>query len=177
VQGDIMGRSDKSDKIQAEFLQLLESRGVKISNLKELSSRVENDVLKSIFTKWSRSNRNMYYIEDVGFINVHVRSESKGFWGIPQSIQADFNVLYELGISCWYVLLIGRDDKWIADGYIIDHSLNKPLINLPSPARGYYKIHEKNNLDTSCLIRSLETVAETLVANGRESMKNKEKNT
>jgi len=173
-----MGRSDKSDKIQAEFLQLLENSEVKISNLKELSSHVENDLLKSIFISWSKANRNIYYVKDVGFVNVHVRSESKGFWGIPQSIQKDFNALEnELGISCWYVLLLGREDKWLADGYIIDHSLTKPILNLPTPSKGHYKINEKSNLDTSCLIQSLETVAETLVAKGKDTMKNKEKNT
>ena len=173
-----MGHSDEADKIRTEFLQLLKNNGVKTTNLKELSSRSDNDILQQIFTSWSRTNREIYFIKDVGFVNLHIRSESKGFWGITQSIEDDFKVLAnDLGIPSWYVLLVGRDDKWLADGYIIDHAFSKPILSMPAPTKGQYKINEKSNLDTSSRIRSLEDVVATLVTKGKENKKKKEMNT
>ena len=64
---------------------------------------------------------------------------------------------------------MGRNDKWIADGYIIDHNFGIPLIRVPDPKKGQYKINEKSNLDRNCLIHSIQGVAKQLIKQGKEA--------
>lgn len=165
-----MGHNSNAQKIQEAFIASLKETGTKVLTLADLSRNTKNPSIGRMFDAWSSVNREIIFAEGVGFVNYHVRSKAPGFWGITQSIENDFNVIVkELSISCWYVLLVGRDDKWIANGYIIDHSLKKPLIKPLSATNGQYKINEKVDLDGDAVIWGVQRVANKLVELGKGS--------
>jgi len=169
-----------SERIKDSFLLAINTTLTDISlpilNMKEFSSFFEDPKIRNFFLSWDAFKRQIIFIKSVGFVNYHIHSKEPGFWGIPVRIQRDFGIIAKgLKIPCWYVLLVGRNDKWIANGYIIDYEFGIPLIKIPDPKNDQYKINEKSNLDKNYLIHSVQRVAEKLIERGQKSFSNMQK--
>src|SRR5262245_11175358 len=111
-----MGRTTQSDAIQEAFLDELKAQGATVESMNELIARADHREARELLARLGRSGRNLFLVQGVGLINVHVRSELKGWWGILKTVKED---LEALGTKYFFVLLIGRKDRFVADGYIL----------------------------------------------------------
>ena len=121
--------------------------------------------MRLLFKGLGRAGRDVYLMRGVGLINVHVRSEPPGWWNILKTVKRDLDSIQnELGIVRYFVLLIGRQDRFIADGYIITDFDQPPLLRGPGVEKTKYTINEKQHLESSCKILSLDRLVDTLLA-------------
>lgn len=165
-----MGRTVESDSIRDAFLASLRLAGSSVETMASLASATTNLTVRSLFEKLGRADRNVYFVRGLGLINVHVRSQSPGWWNILKTVKDDLDTLHgELGIARFFVLLIGRADRFIADGYIITEFDQPPLIKSPAIEETKYSINEIPNLDLSRKLLSLDKVARVLLANVRRN--------
>ncbi len=128
-----MGHTADSDRIRDFLLDKLRDCGKSVQTMNELASKMPDHPMRQVTEALGRSGRNVFMVNGVGLINVHVRSEPPGWWGILKSVKEDLDFMQaELGVTRYFVLLVGRKDHYIADGYIITDFEKSPLIKYPS---------------------------------------------
>jgi len=66
-------------------------------------------------------------------------------------------------MKCYYVYLLGRKDKHIADGYIAKDFNEPPFTQYPEVREKHYSIYEPHHLNRNKLILTINKVAETLL--------------
>ena len=161
--------SNRADAIRDAFLDALRARGATVRTMAKLAERMAEPKLRAVCLGLGRAGREVYFVGGVGFINVHVRSESAGWWGILKSVKNDLDFLSsghggEAGVTSYYILLIGRGDHFVAGGYVVSDFSRPPMIKPPSEQATKYTINEKQHLDRSALLLSVDSVAKALVA-------------
>ena len=77
-----MTRSDKEEYFRDKFIDSIVANGSAVEDMSELARRFSDTNIKDIFERWSSLGREQFLVKKVGFINVHVRSEPPGFWGV-----------------------------------------------------------------------------------------------
>jgi len=159
-----MSRTAKADDIRDAFLEALRSQDATVETMADLAADESNEKIRNLFLSLGQAGREVYLVRGVGFVNIHVRSEPPGWWGILQTVKRDLDALTgELKIRSVYVLLIGRKDQHIADGYIATDFTNSPFIRLPSVDDTKYTVNERQHLDVNKLLLSVGKVAKVLL--------------
>ena len=131
----------------------------------DLAADESNDTIRNLFLALGRAGREFYLVRGVGFINVHIRSEDRGWWGILKTVKKDLEIITsKFGLKCYYVLLVGRADRFVADGYIIKDFSSSPFLKPPGADEAKYTVNERQHLNPSKRLLSLEKVAKTLMA-------------
>jgi hypothetical protein len=159
-----MSRAAKADRIRDAFLEALKAQGASIETMGDLAADASNSTIRGLFLALGQAGREVYLVRGVGFINVHVRSEPPGWWSILKTVKRDLDVLaIEFGTKCFYVLLVGRNDQHIADGYIATDFSNPPFVRPPGVEETKYTVNEKQHLDARKLLLSVGKVAKVLM--------------
>lgn len=157
-----MPASDRTEKIRDTFLDALRSEGMSPEPLIDVAAAASG-IVKELFAALGRAGREVYLIRGVALINVHVRSEPPGWWNILKTVKRDLDLMAkEFGLNCIYVLLIGRSDKHVADGYIVSDFAKPPFIRAPKAEETKYSINERQHLDKKNLLLSVAKVAKVL---------------
>jgi len=158
----------RADEIRNAFLDALKAQGARVRTMMDLANEMSDPKLRSICLGLGQAGREVYFVPGVGFINVHVRSESPGWWNVLKTVKNDLAFLSaapegQPTINCYYVLLIGRKDQHIADGYIVTDFDKSPLVRHPGVEETKYSINERQYLDQRALILSITRVAKALL--------------
>ncbi len=170
-----MSHSDKDEYFRDKFIDAIVANGTGIEGMSGLAHRLSNPKFGDMFERWARLGREIFFVKKVGLINVHVRSEPPGFWGVTKNVINDFHVIKEhLGIQCLFVLLVGQEKGTDQDGYILEDILSSPMIERPSEQAEVYKINEKN-LDRSKVIHSTDNIVKRLIELGELPPNNSKK--
>jgi hypothetical protein len=165
-----MTRTAIADRIKQAFLDSLKSLGASVETMGQLVATKTSPEVRRVFERLGQAGRNVYLVRGIGLINVHVRSEPPGWWNVLTTVKEDIDALRKvMGIRCYYVLLIGRADRFVADGYIAADFQTKPFVKYPGIEATKYTINEKQHLDTSELLLSVEKVAKVLLDTSRET--------
>lgn len=166
-----MSRTVEADRIRNAFLQALRSEGVSVETMADLAASESNEKIRNLFLALGRAGREVYLVRGVGFVNVHVRSEDRGWWSILKTVKKDLDILTsKFELKCYYVLLVERDDHYIADGYIATDFTRSPFLKPPGVDKTKYTVNEKQHLNPSKRLLSLEKVAKALMALGSEAV-------
>ncbi len=170
-----MDRS-KEEYFREKFLDAIVAQGSGIEDMLVFAKRFEyNKGIKDIFLRWSRLGRELYFVKKVGFVNIHIRSEPPGFWGISKNVIKDFRAVREyLPIPCWFVLLVAQQYGNDLNGYILEDIFSPPMLQKPSEQVDAYKINERN-LDQNKVISSTEKIVETLMDLGKLKIERNQK--
>src|SRR2546427_9548301 len=112
----------KADVIREAFLEALRNQGVTVQKARVLAETASDPEIRRLILELGNATREIYSVSGVGIINLHIRSEPPGWWNIMKSVEKHFLILSAHKddmprINCCYILLIGRKDKHIADGY------------------------------------------------------------
>lgn len=160
-----MGRTVNSDRIRDALLDSLRSQGATVETMADLASQATDPTVRQLFDGLGGSGRDVYLVRGVGLINVHVRSESPGWWNILKTVKKDLDILHnQFGVARNFVLLIGRPDRFVADGYIITEFDQPPLVKSPGVEKTKYTINEKPHLELSRKVQSIDKLATALLA-------------
>jgi hypothetical protein len=157
--------SAKQDKvIHEQFIIALKKKGLTVKTANQLSSIGDDDNISAVIRMLGANNRNIYFIicqGKIGIVQLHIRAEGSGFWGLTKRIIDDAKTFKDiLKIPNWLVLLLGRQDKFIADGYVIPEIGKSPMKRqITLLANGCYKINEIPDLNIAEKIRSIEIIA------------------
>lgn len=161
-----MGRTEQAETFRVNFIQALRAQGVGVDDMSSFALIFEEPNFKAIFERWDSLGRELFYIKKVGFVNIHVRSDPPGFWGITKQVINDFKAIKnQLKIPCLFVLLVGNHDSSDVNGYIMEDVFSPPIINMPSEQVSAFKINERD-LDQSKIIYSSVGIAEALIKVG-----------
>lgn len=164
-----MTRTVTADFIRDEFLKSVNSLGGSVEAMDQLASKTSDPTLRGLFKQLGRSGRNVFLVKGIGLINIHVRSSPPGWWNILMTVKEDLDSLRrELRVKSYYVLLIGRTDRYVANGYIATDFDSSPFVNHPGVETTKYSINEKQHLDPSSVLLSVEGVAKELLHLGKE---------
>ena len=157
-----------ANEVKDKFLRVLVAHGETVVTMTELASKSPEPGVRRLFERLGQAGRDVYLLQGVGLINVHVRSKPPGWWNIQKSVKTDLDDLHEaLSIDRAFVLLIGRKDEFIADGYIATDFEHPPFVRPPGEEATKYSINEKQDLDQAFLFLSLDKVAEVLLTKFR----------
>lgn len=160
-----MSRSATTDRIKQTFLGAIGKLGLSVATMDELAAESDNDAVRGTFRRLGQADREVYLVRGVGLINLHVRSEPPGWWNVLKSVKGDLDWLKEnLNLGCYYVLLVGRSDHFVADGYIASDFNSPPFLRSPGLEATKYSINERQHLDRSKVLLSVGKVAATLAA-------------
>ena len=167
-----MGRTEQAERFRIDFIDAIKAKGASVEDMSSFALIFDEPRLKAIFQRWDSLGRELFYIDKVGFINVHVRSEPPGFWGIAKRVKDDFEIIKKaIKIPCWYVLLVGAADDEDVNGYILEDVFSSPLINQPSEQQDAFKINERD-LDKLKVISSSSNIANILIKIGSSRFNN-----
>lgn len=159
-----MLRTERSDAIRDAFLAALREQGASVDSATDLAASEPSDTLRDILLGLGRAGREVYLVRGVGFINVHIRAEPPGWWNVLKSVKKDLDLLAkELGVKTYYVLLIGRKDTHIANGYIATDFRVAPFVRPPKAEETKYSINEKVNLDQNKRLLSIKKISSILL--------------
>lgn len=159
-----MSHSRDADQIKEKFLANLKSLGASVKTMEQLALSASDPEVRSVFKRLGQAQRNVYSVHGIGLINVHVRSESPGWWNVLKTVKGDLDTLRkDLGVRSWYVFLTGRNDRFIADGYIATDFDTSPFIRHPGIETTKYTINERQHLNNSKRLRSVEKIAKVLL--------------
>lgn len=159
-----VNQSRFANEVKDKFLRALAAHGETVVTMTELASKSREPGVRRLFERLGQAGRDVYLLQGVGLINVHVRSEPPGWWNIQKSVKTDLDDLHEaLSIDRVFVLLIGRKDQFIADGYVAADFEHPPFVRPPGEEATKYSINEKQHLDQAFLFLSLDKVAEILL--------------
>jgi hypothetical protein len=163
-----MSRSEKEKYLRENFIDAIVACGTGVVDMSEFARRFDdNKIFKEIFIRWSRTGREVFFIKKVGFVNLHVRSEPPGFWGVTKKVIKDFKAVSEhLRTPCWFVLLVGEEYGDDQNGYILEDIFSPSMIQKPSEQAEAFKINERN-LDNKEVILSTNKVAQRLIELGK----------
>ena len=160
-----MSRTAQSNAIQKALLDTLTAEGAAVEDMTQVAARASDPVARGLFQHLGRAHRNVFFIKGVGLINVHVRSELRGWWNILESVKKDFDWLHnEHGVKRYFVLLIGRKDKYIADGYVFSDFNGPIFLEPPRIIASKFTINEKQHLESAERISSINKVGKVLLA-------------
>lgn len=160
-----MSSSAKADKIRDAFLQSLKSEGVSIETMADLAAKGSDETFRNLFLGLGRAGREVYLVRGIGFVNVHIRSEPPGWWNILKTVKTDLDALAKgLKIGCYFVLLVGRNDMYVADGYIVTDFKSPPFLRPPGVQDTKYTVNERQHLDPTKRISSVKRIATSLAA-------------
>ena len=160
-----MSRTAQSDAIQKALFDVLTAEGAAVEDMSQVVARTSDPVARGLFQHLGRAHRNVFFIKGVGLINVHVRSELRGWWNILESVKKDFDWLHnEHGVKRHFVLLIGRKDKYIADGYVFSDFNGPVFFEPPRLIASKFTINEKRHLESAERLSSINKVAKGLLA-------------
>jgi hypothetical protein len=170
-----MNRTAVADHIRDEFLQAVNLLGASVETMNQLAGKSNDPNLRGLFQRLGRAGRNVYFVKGIGLINIHVRSEPPGWWNILKTVKEDLDWLQnDLHIKAYYVLLIGRPDRYVANGYIASDFNFCPFVKHPGIEATKYSINEKQHLDTASILLSVERVAQELVQLNVQSLHDKQ---
>lgn len=157
-----------ADRIRDEFLKAVEeSLGRPVETMNELLSKTSEPALRGLFEHLGRAGRNVFFVKGIGLVNIHVRSEPPGWWNILKTVKEDLDWLQrEHHIKGYYVLLVGRNDRYVANGYIVTDFNTFPFLRHPGVEATKYSINEKQDLDISSKLLSVERIAKDLTKQG-----------
>lgn len=159
-----MSRSSTSDTVRDAFLGVLRAQGATVESMSGLAATESNDTISNLLLGLGRAGREVYWVRGVGFINIHIRSEAPGWWNILKSVKSDLDVLAkEFGVKSYYVLLVGRNDRFIANGYVATDFSSSPFVRPPGVEASKYSVNENQHLDQKKLLLSVEKVAKVLL--------------
>jgi hypothetical protein len=159
-----MSRSERSDAIRDAFLAALREQGASVESMADLAASEPNGTLRDVLLGLGRAGREVYLLRGVGFMNVHVRAEPPGWWNILKSVKRDLDLLAkELGVKTYYVLLIGREDSHIANGYIAADFATTPFARTPKSEEMKYSVNEKVHLDQNKRLLSIKKISTILL--------------
>ncbi|MFI5342277.1 MAG: hypothetical protein ACHQ7N_20890 [Candidatus Methylomirabilales bacterium] len=159
-----MSRTVISDSIRDTFLDTLKSLGASVDTMSNLASTTSDPRIRPYFEYLGHASRDVYLVRGVGLINVHIRSEPPGWWNILKTVKEDLDVLrMRLGVERLFVLLVGRNDRFVADGYIATEFDKPPFLRHPGIETKKYSINEKSHLDALKKILSIEKLAKGLL--------------
>jgi hypothetical protein len=145
MSGTVIARS-----IRDTFLDTLKSKGASVVMMSALALVASDPTIRRIFEGLGHAGRDVYLVRGVGLINVHVRSEPPGWWNILKTVKEDVDLLRKhLGVERLFVLLVGRNDRFVADGYIATEFDKPPFLRHPGIETKKYSINEKSHLDVS----------------------------
>ena len=166
-----MGRSEKEEYFREQFLDEIAVQGTGVEDMSTLAQRFDESSFKNIFIRWSRLGREIFFIKGTGFVNVHVRSDPPGFWGVTKNVLNDFkSIEANLRISCFFILLVGNENGTDLKGYILKDMISNPLIKMPSEQQDAYKINE-TDLNKNEAIITLKNIVNTLISKGKKESK------
>jgi hypothetical protein len=137
----------------------------------DLAEGESDSFIRNLFLALGKSSREVYNVTGVGLINVHVKSESPGWWNIIKTVKRDFTTLSTSrdnfpGIPYYYIFLIGRKDQHIADGYIATDFNQSPFIHPPHEEATKYSVYASQHLNQNRIILTINRVAQTLIQQG-----------
>ncbi len=157
-----MAASERADEIRSAFLGALQAEGLHPQPLSDLAASASRSV-RELFAALGNAGREVYLVPGVALVNVHVRSEPPGWWNILKSVKRDLDSMAkEFGLNCTYVLLIGRKDLHVADGYIVGDFSKPPFTRMPRAEDTKYSINERQHLDERAKLLSVAKVAKVL---------------
>jgi hypothetical protein len=157
-----------ADKITQAFVASLRELGASVRTMAEVAATFEDPSLHDLFLSLGRADRKVFLVPSVGLINVHVRSDSAGFWGVHKTVKKDFEALaHHLEIPGYFVFLVGRGagDRHVADGYISSDLSSSPFVRPARAQATNYKINEKQDLDISKKLLGISKIAKVLLQN------------
>jgi hypothetical protein len=153
--------------IREAFLQALGSEGATVQKVRDLAEGQSDPYIRSLLLELGNATREVYSVRGVGIINIHIKSEPPGWWNIMESVDNHFALLSTMQIHCFYVLILGRKDQHVADGYIATDINQPPFIQRPTIKSGkFYSVTERQHLDRNKLILSIGKIARTLIQQG-----------
>lgn len=159
-----MSRTVQSDAIQKALLDALTAEGAAIEEMSQVAARASDPLARGLFQHLGRAHRNVFFIKGIGLINGHVRSELRGWWNILESVKKDLDWLHnDYRVKRYFVLLIGRKDKYIADGYVFSDFNGPVFLKPPSIVASKFTINEKQHLESAERLSSINKVAKVLI--------------
>lgn len=154
----------KDEFIHEQFIIALKEQGITVRTANQVSSIIDDKNSAAIIQMLGANNRKIYFLtcqDKTGIIHLHVRGEGSGFWGLTKNTIDHLKLFRK--IPNWLILLVGRQDKFIANGYIIPEIGKFPMKRqLTLLATGGYRINEKQDLDSVAKIRSGEMIVSKL---------------
>lgn len=161
--GERMNRGAADERIRRAFFDEVGKLGLSVATMDSLAAKSDNKAVRQVFERLGHADREVYLIRGVGIVNLHIRSESPGWWNILKSVKDDLDWLRrDLKFNCYYVLLVGTGDHAVANGYIFSEFAYPPFKRKPTAEATKYSINEGPNLDRSKAILSVEGVAKAL---------------
>ena len=158
-----MSRTQRSDEIRDAFLGELRAQGASVESLSDLAAKEANIAIRGMFSVLGASGREVYLVQGVGFINVHVRSEPPGWWNVMKSVKAQFDLLFKrLDLKAYYVFLVPRKDRQIS-GYIATDFSSSPFIRMPAGEETKFTIKVDDHLNQLKCLVSVEKIAQALL--------------
>ena len=162
--GLLMSRSLVADKILEAFLDILREMGVSVRDMNDLARDFDDPELRNLMHSLGQAGRHVFRVGGVGFVNIHISTSDKGFWGVQQSVKNDFDALAKFGsVPCFYIFLVSRKDSFIANGYIASDLISPPFVRPMSPKANGFRINQKTDFDPSKELLSIRKVARELV--------------
>ena len=158
-------RQARANTIREEFLDTLRSTGLLVRKVRDLADAASDPDIRSMMLDLGRAGREVYSVSGIGLIHIRVRSEPPGWWNILKTVKNHFDLLSPL-FKCYYILLIGRTDQHIADGYIVTDLDQPPFLRQPGDETTKYTVNERQHLDLSKCLLSIDKVARTLGLSG-----------
>jgi hypothetical protein len=139
-----MSPTAAADDIKNAFLEELRSQGAPVETMGELAAEASSTTTQRLFLALGQQAREVYRVPGVGFINLHIKSKPPGWWNILKTVKKDLDDLTGwTGIRSFYVLLVGRNDPHIANGYIATDFLSLPFKRHPEAEATKYTVNEK----------------------------------
>lgn len=162
---DTMNRGASAERIRRAFFAELGKLQLSVVTMDALAAKSESEAIRRVFQRLGQADREVYLIRGVGIVNLHVRSESPGWWNVLKSVKDDLDWLRrDLKFTCYYVLLVGTGDHAVANGYIFSEFAYPPFKQPPGEEATKYSINERQNLDRSKAFLSVERVAAALAS-------------
>jgi hypothetical protein len=160
-----MTRGTADERIRRAFFDELGKLGLSVVTMDALATESDSEAVRRVFQRLGQADREVYLVRGVGIVNLHIRSESPGWWNILKSVKDDLDWLRrDLKFACYYVLLAGTGDHAVANGYIFSEFAYPPFKRKPAAEATKYSINERPNLDRSKALPSVEEVAKVLAS-------------
>jgi len=159
-----MPAPDRAEEIRGAFLDAVRAEGLSPEPMVEVAASSSGKI-RQLFAALGQAGREVYLIRGAALVNLHIRSEPPGWWNILKTVKRDLDAMAkEFGVNCIYVLLIGRKDRHVADGYIVTGFDKAPFVRAPKGEETKYSINERQHLDTRALLLSVAKVAKVLAS-------------
>jgi hypothetical protein len=132
--------------------------------MNELANNSRDPVLRNLFYSLGQAGRHVFLISSVGFVNIHISTSKKGFWGVDESVKEDFDALAKIDrLRCLYVFLVSRNDRFVARGYIASDLASPPFVRPVRLTENGFRINQEVDLDSSKALLSIDEVARDLI--------------